>query len=120
MPEPTGASVARQVPLVVTVTRWHVVWVDVEEDDDQESVVQSWIEEPYDLLSDLTDRNAADFDWEVEHKPSHRLVQRSPDFVGPTFASGAWSQAEEDRYQDYVRTLPSADFAGPDAPGGVS
>lgn len=101
-----STQIDRQVPVIVTITREHVVWIDVDADEDPIHVVESWREEPYDLLNGLGDNNAEDIDWRLDYEPDHHLLRHHG--FGPTFPCGAFTQAEEDSYQEWERSRRSS------------
>jgi len=97
--------VDRQVPVLVTVTRQHVVWVDALAGEDAEAVVADLREDPYDFLARLDDRNADDIGLAFEHAPGHHLADPAHGgLYGPTLPSSAWSVAEHERHLAWERT----------------
>jgi hypothetical protein len=96
-------AIPRRIPLLVTTTYEQVVWLDLPEGESPEEFAAAWQEEPGEMFDQVSPGRADNVSITIAYAPDDRLVQTSGGFIGPTFASGAWTRAEDDRYYDYIR-----------------
>lgn len=101
--------IPRRVPLLVTTTYEQVVWLSLPEDESPEEFAAAWQEEPEEMFDQVSPERADNVHIRITYAPDDVLVQRSGGFIGPTFASGAWSRDEDDRYHEYIRRLHASD-----------